>query len=181
MSIQENDHEEGAASGKVETSDARANLLSQVREQREAVRSEHIKYLDIPGYNGLLVAKFRPYPVSKGESKTLAIARSRGDNNPVLLGMSCDNLINACEEILLRNAKGDLIQIDDEAFPPIAFDVRLADHLGFEAKSARQVLVGLFPTEQSIVAMSGEVSQWLQDTTRDADNELLGESLGTES
>jgi hypothetical protein len=64
--------------------------------------------------------------------------------------------------------------IDPEADAPIAFDSRAAELFGFQASTARQVVIGLFPTEQSIVATNVEVSRWMQTLSRDTDEELLG-------
>jgi hypothetical protein len=156
--------------------DARATLLATLREKREANKAEHHLDLDLPGYDGLMVARFRPFPVEKTERKMAEFQKLQG-KQPILLKVACDTLIDACEQVLLRKEEGaEPFPIDDEAMPPIGFDSRLSELLEFKADSARQVVLGIFPTEQSILAMNARVSQWMADVTSETDRGLLGES-----
>lgn len=161
----------------------RANLLEKVRGLREEAKRDHHIDLALPGMKGYVWARFRPFAIEKTERKLTELARAAGQQ-PIMLKASCDILIDACEQIFLLPDRhnGDigpegvnLIAIDDEAIPPIAFDARLASVFGFEAATARQVVIQMIPTEQAIIALSGRVSAWMQDVTRETDSGLLGE------
>jgi hypothetical protein len=153
---------------------ANATLLNQLRDKREALKGDHYLDLDIPGYEGMLVGRFRPFPVEKSERKMKEFQKLVG-KQPMLLKAACDTLIDACEQLMVRKEAGAEPQpIDPEADAPIAFDSRAAELFGFQASTARQVVIGLFPTEQSIVATNVEVSRWMQTLSRDTDEELLG-------
>jgi hypothetical protein len=157
-------------------SGARATLLNQLRGKREELKGDHYLDLDIPGYDGMLVGRFRPFPIEKSERKMREFQKLMG-KQPMLLKAACDTLIDACEQIMVRKEAGaEPVPIDPDVDPPIAFDSRAADLFGFQANTARQVVIGLFPTEQSIVAINVEVSRWMQTLTRDTDEELLGNS-----
>lgn len=156
--------------------DARMNLLASIRAKREEAKGDHVLDIDIPGYEGMVVARFRPFPIEKTERKMAEFQKMVG-KQPVMLKAACDTLIDACEQIMIRNGPEDEPKpIDADAVPPIAFDSRLAELFGYSATTARQVVLGLFPTEQAIVAMNIRVSGWMQDVSSDTDRELLGNS-----
>lgn len=155
---------------------ARATLLNQLRGKREELKEDHYLDLDIPGYDGMLVGRFRPFPIEKSEKKMREFQKLAG-KAPMLLKAACDTLIDACEQLMIRKEAGtEPVPIDPDVDPPIAFDSRAAELFGFPAQTARQVVIGLFPTEQSIVALNVEVSRWMQTLQRDTDEELLGNS-----
>lgn len=180
------EHDEGPDLAAVpEPQSERANLLARVRELREEAQGDHHLDLPLPGLGDYVWARFRPFPFEKTERKIEEFRRAQG-KQPIIVKAACDTLIEACEQIMLlpERFKGDpgqgganLIPIDDEAVPPIRFDERLAEAFGFNKPSmtARQVVRAMFPTEQSIVAMNVRVSEWMQDVTRESDQQLLGE------
>lgn len=160
--------------------DERADLLAQIAELREEGKQEHHLDIEIPGYKSLLWARFRPFPISQTETKIQQLQKVRG---PKLLDASCDVLIDACEQLMLLPARynGDigedgknLIPIDDSS--PVGFDQRAAElfKVPNPGASARGVIIGLFATEQAILALQVRVSQWMQDVTRETDESLLG-------
>jgi hypothetical protein len=156
------------------------NLLAGVRKLRdERVGEDHKKDLDIPGYDGLLMARFRPYQMSKSERAANSLRERAERGDPVILDVACDTLVHACSEILVRkNKDSDPISIDDEV--PVRFDTRLSEVLGLGVPEppkgkARDVVKALFFTEQGIVAMAMTVDAWLRDVYKEVDEELLGE------
>jgi hypothetical protein len=156
---------------------ARSTLLTTLRAKRDALKADHYLDLDIPGYDGLLVARFRPFPIEKSEAKAKQLQKLQAANAPVLLKSACDTLVDACEQLMVRTETGgEPKPIDPDADLPIAFDSRAAEMFGFQATTARQVVIGLFGTEQSIVAMSVEVSRWMTTLKRETDEDLLGNS-----
>ena len=72
-----------------------STLMGQLRAMREEAKADKYLDLDIPGYKGLLVARFRPYPVAKSEAKADQLRKQMG-RRPILLQMACDSLIAAC-------------------------------------------------------------------------------------
>lgn len=156
---------------------ARANLLTTLRAKREEAKADQYLDVDIPAYDGLLVARFRPFPIEKSERKANELRKLREAHAPVLLKASCDTLIDACEQLMVRTeVGGEPKPIDPDTDVPIAFDSRAAELFGFKADTARQVVIGLFPTEQAIVKTSVDVSVWMTTLQRESDEELLGNS-----
>ena len=170
----------------------RASLLAQLGEIRQDIKENaEPLHLDIPGYKDRLWVRFRPYSISKTESKVRSMQRAQEKKRPVLLAGACDTLIDACEQVMLLperfgteiGEKGEnLIPIDPVT--PVGFDQRLAQLFKVPGadglKEARQVVVAMYPTEQAILRASVTVSEWLNgELNQEADEDFLGESKGT--
>lgn len=169
-----NDGSEAGGPGEHAPEMDETSLMAQLRAMREEAKGDKYLDVDLPGYKGLLVARFRPYPVAKAEAKTDVLRKKMG-KRPILLQLACDTLTDACDEIFVRKTPAsDLVSIDDTT--PVQFDSRLAEYLGIKgAATARQVVIETFPTEQAILDLSNTVGEWLKDTTAEVDEELLGE------
>jgi hypothetical protein len=155
--------------------DSSSTLLAHVREQRDKKLAEdHYLDVDLPGYDGLLVARFVPFPVAKSERAAPSMRKKMDKGEPILLDSACDTLINACEQIMVRKpGETDPIAIDDEN--PVRFDSRLAELIGLgKSETSRQVVKDLFFTEQGIIAVAMTVDTWMRDVTKEADEEFLG-------
>lgn len=150
-------------------------LLDQLRQMHAETKSKDFKLdLEIPGFKGLVMARFKPYNLSKTERKADVLRKRMEAGDAILLDAACDTLVDACVGIFVRHTKeGEWIPLDDEE--PITFEPRLGEALGFEAKTARGVVKQLFATEQAITGMAIAVNNWLQDVTKEVDEEYLGE------
>lgn len=164
------------------------NLLGQISDLLEDAKGEHHLDLAIPGTNDLLWVRYRRFPVAKTESKTEAMRRQIEKKRPVMLASACDTLIDACEQLFVLPPQYDgeigddgcnLIPIDDTI--PVQFEKRLTDlflkdkDIASQLKTARDVVLAMFPTEQSIIAQNVEVSQWLQGINNNIASDLVGE------
>lgn len=154
--------------------ESKSSLLSQLSELHKEVKKERHLDIDIPGYEGKLFARFRPYEVSKSEKRAKAMARRLEKGQPVALAAACDTIVESCEQIFVRNEKGEELPIDDVV--PVTFEKRLASLLGFDSPAiteARHVVIELFPTQQSVLATSIEISTWLNTASRETEDEFL--------
>lgn len=166
--------------------DVRA-LIGQVADLRAEAKKDHHLDLAIPGTRQMLWARYRPFPAAKTEKRTGELRRAAERGQPILLAAACDTLVDACEQIMLLQPKfngeigaegENLIPIDDTL--PIGYEERLADLFVKNAderaaiKTARHVVLAMFPTEQSVLQQNVEVSNWMIDVTRETDQNLLG-------
>jgi hypothetical protein len=162
----------------------RNNLLQKVRQLREESQGDHWLDLPFPGMEDLVWARFRPFPIEKTERKAAEFQRAIG-KQPILLKAACDQLIDACDQIMLLPERfmgeigeegENLIPIDEEATPPIRFDTRLAEVFGFQpGPTARSIVIAMFPTEQAVIKMAQMVGEWMQDVTKSVQEAVLGE------
>jgi hypothetical protein len=73
----------------------------------------------------------------------------------------------------------NLIPVDDTI--PIRFELRLAQLFLKDAellkrlKTARDIILAIFPTEQAVIAANVEVSTWMQNLNKRLTGEMVGE------
>jgi hypothetical protein len=119
---------------------APGSVLAALRERAAQLRTEQHVHLDIPGYDGLLVGKYRAVSLGKVFGK-------RVDGNTPLnpeWTIAADTLATALDELLMRDAPdGDTYPIFTDT--PARFDDDLVDALGLhpDARTGRAVLVAL--------------------------------------
>jgi hypothetical protein len=137
----DNPDEPELASVVSEPEPAPGSVLAALRERAAQLRAEQTTDLDIPGYNGLLVARYRA--VSLGR----VYARASGVQTPLTFEwtLAADTLAGALVELFMRDAA------DSEELHPLFTDIaaRFDDdlvsalNLHPEARSGRAVLVAL--------------------------------------
>lgn len=149
--------------------------FAELRAQRKAIQSAKTHDLDIPGYNGRLVARYTMLGfdrVNKIQTRSINILK----DTTAQMNAQIDTLIAALEQVCARKNDGSVVPIDDEH--PIRFDKRLAALFGFEAESARDVVKGVFVHEMYIVDQHQDLIMWMRGMTSDVELEALGESDG---
>jgi hypothetical protein len=119
---------------------APGSVLAALRERAAQLRAEQTVTLDIPGYDGLLVGKYKAMSLGRVFGK-------RVDGNTPLnpeWTIAADTLATALDELLMRDAPdGDMYPLFTDT--PARFDDDLVNALGLhpDARTARAVLVAL--------------------------------------
>lgn len=160
--------------------------LAALRERRESLRRDRHLDLEVPGWDGLLVARYGPpEPGAMTRYAEQATILARENRDDAALVASTDILVGLCREILTRGDDGDLVSLAELAgeSDAIRYDERLAEHLGYEATSAREVVWGVFPQHPDgraldyvVQAHANEVVSWLSRVDEEADDVLAGEA-----
>lgn len=156
----------------VASAPAPGSLAERLRRQREAISEDTDFEIEVPGFNGALVARFHRDPnTAYDRVKKIAESVQRSRNpNAILMGQA-DLLAEFCEEILIRNEqkKGRPLEPLHYAFPeigegPCAFENRLGQAFGFEVDgSKRKAVLGLLNNELAVGPFHNELSIWLQN------------------
>lgn len=154
------------------------NLIDQIRAKRQELLENTTCFISIPGYEEIgLVAQYRM--MTAKEIETIA-SKSKKDKDKVRRGMNIaiDTLIEACGGLYLIREDGAAIPFDpNKRGMALGYEKELADFLGFEAVAARQVLRGLFGESDTMISGHAvKLQRWFMNTSRDADEELLGDS-----
>lgn len=164
------------------------SVLGRLRERRAELAADHRLDLAIPGYGGELVARYRP--LTAEEQRHLAAKVDRADHASeakaaaVQMMVAVDTIVAACDEILVMQ-DGGLVPLAAIAGAegPVRFDEQLAEALGIDADTAREVVCGLFPRDrggqvlpQPVNRHANEVAVWMARIGIDADAGLLGEA-----
>lgn len=167
------------------------SVLGRLRARRDDLAQDHHLDLDIPGYDGDLVARYRP--LTAAEQTRIAAKVERADRlagndeqaAEAQLRTALDTIIASCVEILVRE-DGVMVPLAEitGASAPVRYDQALADALGIPgADSARAVVRGVFPRDshgdvvpQPVNRHANEVAAWMARIGSDVDGDLLGEA-----
>lgn len=156
------------------------SLMATLRARREALAAERRLELEIPGYAGLLVARYKPIEWEEASAISSKVIDS-DDPRADLLG-AADLLIACCEEMLTRN--GDkLVPLSEGpeleqsvrdvlGNQPVRYEERLAKAFGFEAEKARAVVLDLFRNDFAVIDQHREVLAWLRNANPQVDEDF---------
>lgn len=151
------------------------SIRDRIRAERESIAAEKTIDLIVPGYSGLLAVRYRA--ISDREMEEYARRIQKEGDAGIRAGY--DLLIETSECILVRVEESEPFEVlEDEDGHPVKFDVRLAEFLGVEAKSARETVAQTFSPDgaQSLAAFShiSAVQEWLMGKSSEIDPSLLG-------
>lgn len=129
----------------------------------------------IPGYRGMLIARFRWVPVSDLASTAKSL-RAIKDATQQQLAAAADALVACNDEILVR-VDDKLESLTHEGLPvTFANGVGLTLALGLpKPTSARECVFSVFGNEYGMVDVATKLMGWLEDTSREVDEAHLGE------
>lgn len=159
-----------------ESTEEGGNLLANLREKRKEISEARHLDLEIPGYDGELIARY--VPVEWDEVKKIGEKLNKSKNPRRELYAQADVLARCCDQILVR-VKGKLKSMGD-VFPElgverIAFDPNLAQALDFEINShspARSAVLQAFNNDMAVSAQHTEVMEWIQSSSREDDQDF---------
>ena len=154
------------------------NLLEQVRLRRRELLEARQTYITIPGYDDLgLVAQYHLLDGKQLNMIGEKVNRQTKDRVTRGLYAAADQIIAACDGLYLER-DGEYVPFDPyHTGVAMTFGPELARFLELgDVDNARSVVYELFGNNDSALAMHVyKLSRWFQDTTRDADEEILGE------
>lgn len=100
--------------------------------------------LDVPGYGGALVGRYRPVRSNASKRRrVMAISRRGRGLQDATTALAAEYLIEAVDSMWTR-VDGRLESLAPEDPNPVRYDQRLAELLGFEATEPREVIAGVF-------------------------------------
>lgn len=141
--------------------------LERARAKRARLAEQTTTDIDVHGYGGELVVKYRlldPLVEGKEIGNRVASEWAKHPDEQRYYAL-VDSMIAACAGVYLR-VDGKLEPIDPEGSEPILFDGRLAEGLGFEADTARKTVLGVFAGNRAaVVAHAMLLQRWFGDTT----------------
>lgn len=148
------------------------------------LRAEHAKLaearepliLDVPGYTGTKI-RYHFVELGQTEASTKKLAKIKSITQQTLIS-AIDTLLLACDEILVE-LPGGVRPLADDGEPPIKFDHRLAEGMGWpDNLKARQIVHRLFggkKGEYRILNQAREVSAWIEGEQEEVAEEFVGE------
>lgn len=164
----------------VESPDATANgsgdpnMLEHLRARREAIMENTTVDMDIPGYDGELVARYRRSADLWDEMKKAAKKFEKSKNPRKELLSQCDLLSMCCDGMFIRQggtlrplnelAKEQKLDLGGDLDEPIGYDKRLAAFFGVDASTAREVVLRVFANDMAVSGHHGELYRWIESS-----------------
>jgi hypothetical protein len=153
-------------------------VLDAVRAEWQKQTAERTMDYEVPGMERRLVLRLGPI---RGSTLTRLRERLEQSRSPERdLNLNCDVLVAACRLVLGRPGPGqDPVELGDDD-GPFRLDSRLAQALGSDAQTARQVVVALFRRanvpELAVAQAASAYMEWASSADSDVAEDLLGES-----
>jgi hypothetical protein len=122
--------------------------LDRIRERAAKGPANKTHDLDIPGFNGELSVRYKVLPFERARAIELERASDPSDWRELRVMM--DEMIEACECILVSGEDGQMVPLAGEGGRLVRFDGRLAKGFGIDAEEAREVVLGVFAFPQSV-------------------------------
>jgi hypothetical protein len=169
------------------------SILDRLKARRESVKKSRTLDLEIPGYEGDLLARYKPVPFKVFEDDEKKRKKSKG-KDPALLSAAIDQIISCCDMILVRDPGNPACVLDNdgevtdfrpidvdaaEAGSPVKWEQRLADLIDIPQEEtrgiAKLVVLRTFCNDAALIYHASRLGIWLRDTTKEVDDDLLGE------
>ena len=154
------------------------NLMEQFRERRKALSESRETYISIPGYSEIgLACKYRLLDGKELNEIVKKVRKQYQDEVDRGIFTAIDTMLAASLGLYIQQ-NGDFVSLDPEGRgEPYGYEPALATFIGDpEADTGRKVVISLFGGNDAALAMHNfKLNRWFQDTTRDANEELLGE------
>jgi hypothetical protein len=159
------------------------SIMDKLRQARAELEEQETVDLEVPGYRGLLVAR---YHLLSGKELQKIGKRVRGQfrhirdqQGEVVLAMASDTLINSCIGLFYKD-EDDLHDISVNGVPlTYSSGNDLTDFFELpEAGTARDAILSLFGGEDrdiAIIEHYQRLYRWMRDTSNDVTADLLGE------
>lgn len=157
---------------------AQGSIMDSLRRQRDDQAAGLTCFINIPGYKGMLKAEYRVLPAAEMRNIGKSIQRQFKDDTERQIMAIIDTLIRANEGIYYVEEDESLTPIDpDKSGVTCTYaDPRLADALNIDHSSSRDILQGVFMhRDPAIIAHGMKLSRWYEDTSKEVDEDFLGE------
>jgi hypothetical protein len=150
------------------------SLKDRLSELRQQAQEEHTFDLSVPGYENVLVARYRSLSY-RDQRKIGQRHENEKDQIELELNVAADMLITACQAVLAKNDDGSLVEIGkwNVQTAQEQFGVDFGDHAG--TATARQAITSIL----SDTNLMRHFADWLVATTdvnQKVDEVVQGES-----
>lgn len=150
--------------------------LDRLRARRRALGEKKTIDLEVPGYDGELVVRFR-WVAYEELAKAGRRLQAMKDTAARDVFAACDTLALACEDVLM-NVDGELKTVAEDGEPVRFGDDRLGVALGFEpSPKVRQNVRAVFENDYAVLTTAARLSAWLADASQEVDGAFVGESV----
>lgn len=161
-----------------------ASIIGGLRQSRSKIGAgSKPLYLDVPGYDGKLVLRFKWIPFRELSSTSRSLSQIT-ELTTQAVAAAADTVGLTCEEVCVRVPGADhtpeypkgIAPLSTNGEPVSFTDERLAYALDFTAPdNQRDMVVRAYNNEYALIDQAAAVVEWLKDTSRKVDETFLGE------
>lgn len=156
-----------------------SNILESIRARRRSLLENRSTYIIVPGYDDIgLVASYHLLDGKELDMIGDKVKRQTRDRVERGLFAAADTMIAACDGLFLDRGQGEYVPFDPgRTGEPLRFGKELSEFIGADgADTARKSLFALFGNNDAAIGTHAmKLNRWFTNTTRDADEEFLGE------
>jgi len=154
------------------------SLLDQLRKKREEVTENNTCFIPIPGYDAyppILVAKYGILDGKELDNIGRKVARETKDRWQRNILAAMDVLIACCQGMYVDHQNGEEPEpLTMNGEPIIGYSADLAQALQFNATTARQVVSGVFASNDlALMQHNVRLSMWMGNTSRRIDEDVF--------
>jgi hypothetical protein len=158
--------------------------VDRLRKRRAELEAGVLLDIEIPGYEGVLVARYKRLTPEQLNAALADGAATAGKSADAQLVAAADIVTRHVLEVTFREPDGTYIPLDPDDAEPMRFDDRLARIMNFPIPddwNPRVVLMGLVVrgNESGIAGMARSLIEWSSGLTQGARETLQGESRAT--
>jgi hypothetical protein len=168
---------------------AKESVLGQLRELREQLQQERHLDLNVPGYSGVLRARYSPLSYERlrsiGDKARKASTTEAGRE----LVLAAESLVAACEGMYFRKEDGSYEPLVNDTGKVVKYDKDLANALGVENPAGdgeiepRMVVYEVFGglhngADLRVITHFQQFGAWQGTGDEEVDEQLVGESNG---
>jgi hypothetical protein len=154
-----------------------SSLKDRVQQRSRQLRVEQAETFDVPGYEGILRARYRALGLKEIDQIAERVGRIKEiDDTTRKLYVYADHLVRACEAVY----DAELDKTHRKGDPPPEgqrWSAQLAHDLGFDGpETPRQAVLAIIARDTQVYTHYLTVMAWMDGSNQQADEDLLGES-----
>jgi hypothetical protein len=157
------------------------SVAERLKDRRKKIGSDKFEYMDLPGYDGEFVAKFKRMQWEALANIADNAAGGGNRSKRKVLNGHADVIATACEELMIRRiqpgGEEELVPMNEffhDVFgdKPVRFDPRLSNFLEIEidgTPTARKVVFAVFNNDLAVTALHNDLGEWMQSSKGEED------------
>lgn len=161
--------------GQVEAGSA----LDRIKQIREEFQADNEVALDLPGYRGELLARYRPLPweIIRGIANRVERNRRAPD---IEVTVASDGLLNACFGFYFRGDDGERVALKYNGEEITGYNSRLVaaldltDRNGIKPETPREIVKSMFPDDMALVSHYGSFMDWQAERDEEDEERVQG-------
>jgi hypothetical protein len=155
-----------------------STAADRLRARHQRLQQAHHEDIDVPGYDGDLVGRYKIIPPDELRKRARLIAKVPPEQRSEIAAI--DQIIAACDSLWSRGDDGQLESLLPDDDTPVRYDQRLAGILGIDSDKPRQIVREVFTVDgdlnlPALEQHANDIGLWIKDVSPEVDAGFAGE------